>query len=370
MELSYYELLEIERDANSSEIKKAYRKVALKYHPDRNQGDKEAEERFKLINEAYQVLSDEQKRATYDRYGKEGLNSQGFGGAGMSQDDIMDIFKSMFGDSFNDASHSSKQNYPLDFEIAVTIDFKDAVFGVKKEINFEYKNGCSDCNASGAEDGKMSVCSECNGQGQVYYRQGFMTFSQTCRKCNGKGKMVGESCPTCKGKGFKKTKDKIEIDIPEGVDTGNQMRVSGRGNIGADKKRGDLYISINVKEDEHFVRHQDDIYLELPLFFTQAILGETIIVPTLRGEKELKLSIGTKDREQFKFRGEGVKSLQTHRTGDLIVQVKIVYPTKVSDEQKELLQKLQDSFGIEGKPHESNFNNIFDKMKNWFKKKA
>ncbi len=377
MEIDYYEVLEISRDANKDEIKKAYRKLALKYHPDRNQGDKEAEEKFKLVNEAYQALGDEKKRSIYDRYGKSGLDSQGFSHySDMNSEDIMDdlssIFESVFGGGFGGGfgrNRQRKQNkYPLDIETTITLEFNEAVFGCKKEINYTYKKPCKACEGTGSLDKKTETCSACGGKGQVYYRQGFMTFSQPCDVCNGSGKVIKNKCPKCNGKGFVEDNAKITVDIPEGIDNNNQIRVTGKGNINSNGEKGDLYVRVLVKEDEHFVRHNDDIYIEVPVFFTQATLGETITIPTLKGKDELKLPVGANDKQQFTFKRKGVKNVHTKREGNLIVQIQIIYPKKINNEQKELLKKLQDSFGYESNLKNEKFESVFDKIKNWFTK--
>ena len=372
-ELDYYEVLEVARDSDKGTIKKAYRKMAMKYHPDKNPDDTQAEEKFKAINEAYQVLSYDEKRAIYDRYGKAGLEGHGQGG-GFSGgfDDLSSIFEEMFGGSgfggFGSSSRRQRKtyNYNLDIAIEVTVEFNEAIFGCKKDIEFKYKNACGDCKGTGAKDGKLNTCPHCNGQGQIHMRQGFMTFSQTCPHCNGTGQAVTSKCNSCNATGYKEKKETFEVNIPEGVNNGNRIRVSNKGNIAPDGTRGDLYLQIKVNEDSHYVRHDDDIYLEVPIFFTQVALGATIKIPGLRGELELKIPAGTKDKEQFRFSGEGVKSVQGYGKGDLIVQVKINYPTSLTSEQEELLEKLQESFGVESKPHESNFEGIFDKVKKWF----
>lgn len=376
MDLEYYEILEISKDADDSAIKKAYRKQALRYHPDRNEGNPEAEEKFKLINEAYQVLSDPQKRATYDRYGKSGLDSQGFSHfSDMNYEDIMgdlgSIFESVFGAGFGGfggggTSRRRQRKYPLDLEVEVEIAFSEAIFGCKKEVEYSYKAPCSDCNGTGSSDGKSATCNECQGKGQVFFRQGFMTFSQTCPACNGKGTTITNPCSSCKGKAYEEIKETMEIDIPEGIDDGNRIRVTGRGNIDDQGIKGDLYILTKVGEDEHFVRHNDDIYIEVPVFFTQVALGEEITIPTLRGETQLELPTNARDKQQFIFRQEGVKNVHTGELGNMIAQIKIKYPKKINKEQRELLSKLQESFGIESAPHESRFEGVFDKIKNWF----
>ncbi|XPV70304.1 MAG: molecular chaperone DnaJ [Halarcobacter sp.] len=373
-EIDYYELLEISRDCDKGTIKKAYRKMAMKYHPDKNPGDNEAEDKFKAVNEAYQVLSDDEKRAIYDRYGKAGLEGHGQRAGGFSGgfDDLGSIFEEMFGGSgfggFGGGSRRQRKtyNYNLDIAVELVVEFNEAVFGCKKEVSYKYKDACTDCKGTGAKDGKLSTCPHCQGQGQVHMRQGFMTFSQTCPHCGGSGQSVGSKCNSCSGTGYKEVKDKFEVNVPEGVNDGNRIRVSNKGNIAPDGTRGDLYLQIKVNEDSHFVRHEDDIYLEVPIFFTQVALGSSIKIPSLRGELELEIPAGTKDKEQFKFKGEGVKSVQGYGKGDLIVQIKINYPKTLNEEQKELLEKLQESFGVESKPHEKSFESMFDKVKKWF----
>jgi len=373
-QIDYYELLEISRGCDKSTIKKAYRKLAMKYHPDKNPGDKEAEEKFKNINEAYQVLSDDKKRALYDQYGHAGLEGHGAGsGAGgfSGFDDLGSVFEEMFGSAFGGRANRRRQqksyNYNLDMSIDITIEFNEAIFGCKKELNYKYKKACKSCKGTGAKDGKLSTCSTCDGQGQIHMRQGFMTFAQTCPKCHGTGQAIKDKCNSCSGKGYEEVKDSFTVDIPEGIDNGNRIRVGGKGNIAPNGSRGDLYIQISVKEDKHFIRHDDDIYYEVPIFFTQVALGATIKIPGLRGELELEIPAGTKDKEQFTFRGEGVKSVQGYGQGSLIVQIKIIYPKSLNSEQKELLEKLQESFGIQSTPHESTFEKMFDKVKSWFK---
>jgi len=372
-EVDYYEVLQVSRDSTGAEIKKAYRKLALQYHPDKNPGDKEAEEKFKLINEAYQVLGDEEKRAVYDRYGKAGLEGSGMGGgfSSASMDDIMDIFNSMFGGGFGGGFGRSKrdpsQKYGLDFEIELELAFHEAVFGCEKTLDIRYKKPCTACRGTGAKDGKLQTCDYCGGQGQVVMRQGFMTFAQECPKCHGSGKRVVETCGECHGKGYHIEKERVTIKIPAGVDTGNRLRVPGHGNEAPGGQRGDLYVTFYVEEDEHFVRHGNDVYIEVPVFFTQAILGETITIPALQGELELELKKGTKDREQFVFEGEGIPDVHTGRKGRLIAQIKLIMPKKLTDEQKELLYKLQESFGVESHPHKNKFESAFEKIKSWFK---
>ncbi len=369
VEMDYYEILGVDKSCSTSEIKKAYRKLALKYHPDRNPDNKEAEEKIKLINEAYQVLIDDKKRAIYDRYGKEGLNGQMGGGfRGQDMDDIMDIFDSIFGGGFG-GGRAQKREYPryaLDVEMEYPLKFNEAVFGVEKSIELKYKVPCDDCGGTGAKDGKLDTCDYCNGQGQVVMRQGFMSFTQTCPKCNGSGEKVKNRCSTCSGKGYHEESDSFNIKIPAGIDTGTRLRVQGRGNQSKSGERGDLYLIFNVEDDELFVRDGIDIYIEVPVFFTQTALGETIKIPSLEGEIDLELKVGTEDREQFIFSDKGVVDIHTGRRGRLIAQIKIIYPKSLTDEQRELLSKLQESFGVESKPHKSKFEGVFERIKSWF----
>jgi molecular chaperone DnaJ len=366
-ELDYYEILQVGRDASGAEIKKAYRKLALKYHPDKNQGDSEAEEKFKLINEAYGVLSDEEKRSIYDRYGKEGLERQGGGFRPGSMDDIMDIFNSMFGGGFSSGRRREGPKYAMDLEIELELDFNEAVFGCSKDVKISYKVPCDSCKGTGAENGEMKLCEYCEGQGRIVMRQGFMTFTQDCPKCHGSGKIIAKKCHVCHGTSYLEKEEEVSIEIPAGVDSGNRLRIPARGNRDARGRRGDLYVLFYVQEDEHFVREGNNIYIEVPVFFTQCILGETIRIPSLNGELELSLEAGTRDRKQFVFRGEGVADVHTGRKGDLIAQIKMVLPKRIDDKQKRLLEELQESFGVESHPHKSTFESAFEKIKSWLK---
>ncbi|WP_026943163.1 molecular chaperone DnaJ [Helicobacter rodentium] len=371
-EFDYYEILEISRNVSGEEIKKAYRKMALKYHPDRNPDDKNAEEMFKKINEAYQVLSDQEKRQIYDTYGKKGLESSGFGFSDM-EGSIFDIFNSVFsgglggfGGGFS-ARGKKNEKYSRDLAIELELSFHEAVFGCKKEVEILYKNACEMCNGNGAKDGKLTTCSTCKGSGRETFSQGFMTFAQTCSKCHGSGEMSAEKCEKCSGKGYKEEKEKFEIKIPEGVDNQNQIRVQGRGNKMPNGSRGDLYVEILVQEDTHFIRHRNDIYLEVPVFFTLVMLGGSIKIPALTKELELKIPIGVKDKQQFVFYGEGVKSVNSGKKGNFIAVVSIVYPEKLDDKQRELLTQLHQSFGYEESKPIPCLESLVDKIKNWFK---
>ncbi len=361
--MDYYEILGVSRTATQVEIKKAYRKLAMKYHPDRNPGDKEAEEKFKQINEAYQVLSDEEKRAIYDRYGKEGLEGRGY----KTDFSFQDIFD-MFGDFFNQGGGVS-DNLPYDIDklVEVKLSFEEAVFGVSKEIDITYFKPCKACDATGAKE--KETCPVCKGQGQVVMGNGFMRIAQTCPECKGRGFKVKKECDECKGKGFIVSEDKVKIDIPAGVDTGMRMRVAGYGNETKSGLRGDLYLVFKVEESKIFKRVGNNVIVEVPIFFTSAILGDKVKIPTLEGEKELEIKPHTKDNTKFIFRGEGIADPNSGRKGDLIAVVKIVYPSKLNEEQRELLEKLHKSFGGEINDHKSFLEEAIEKVKSFFKGK-
>ncbi len=370
--LSYYEILEVSQNADKATIKKAYRDMAKKYHPDKNAGDADAERRFKLCNEAYQCLSDDQQKSIYDRYGKEGLQGRSSRHSSAGFDNFGSIFEDMFssfsgGNSRRRPNPADMEKYPLDMNVDMIISFNEAVFGCEKEVQYNYKTSCEECKGSGAKDGKLAPCQQCKGQGQVFIKQGFMTFSQTCPVCQGLGSAPAESCETCRGTGYKEIKETVTIKIPAGIDSDNRLRVSGKGNIGKRGTRGDLYVTFRVQKDKHFIRNGNDVYIEIPVFFTQAIMGATITIPSLTGELALKLDIGTKDKQHFTFKNEGIEDVHGHGKGDFIAQINLTYPTKLNDKQKELLKELQESFGIESKPHENVLDSAIEKMKSWFK---
>lgn len=358
----YYEILEISKNASNEEIKKSFRKLALKYHPDRNQGDKNAEEKFKQINEAYQCLSDPQKRSMYDRYGKDGLNGMG---SGFGDVDLGDIFSSFFGDSgFGGFSRKAPVDvYPLDLEINIEIGFKDAIFGVEKELVYKIKKPCDSCNGTG---GSKKRCDHCGGSGRFARRSGFMSYVQTCPYCNGSGEILTQKCSDCKGKTYKEEEVKFKFNIPAGVDNGLRIRISNKGNLSKSGESGDLYVYIIVKRDKIYSRSGDDIYMSVPVFITQALLGENVKINTLRGERDLKLDIGTKDGQEFVFKGEGVENIHNKRLGNLVVKVDIKMPNKLTDKQISLINELQKSFNIDSNKINSQ-DSLIDKIKEFFK---
>lgn len=373
MEISYYELLEIQTNADKETIKKAYRKLALKYHPDRNQGDVEAEAKFKLINEAYEVLSDDESRAIYDRYGKEGLKGRGaqsgFSGFG-GFEAFNDFFSDIFGASFKSANRKNKEDvdkFKANLGVRLNLSFKEAIFGCEKEIKFKYKSSCKACKGSGAKDGEFNVCARCKGSGQVS-SGGFISFIQPCPVCQGAGRTPKEKCETCHGQGYEELTESIKVSVPEGVEEGMSLREKGFGNVLSNGTRGDLILQILVAEDEVFVRDGSDIYLELPLFFTKAALGGRIKVPTIRGHSFLELPCGVKNGDAFVLENEGVRDVQTNRLGAQVVQIIITFPKELNEEQKELLKSLDKSFGVdENGIYAEQEKGFFDKISSWFK---
>ncbi|WP_455542310.1 molecular chaperone DnaJ [Intestinibacter sp.] len=370
----YYEVLGVGKDADAKEIKKAYRKLAMKYHPDKNPGDKEAEEKFKEINEAYEVLSDEEKRSTYDRFGHDGLNGQGgfgggqgfggFGGGGFGgfEDIFGDIFGSGFGGGFGGSS--SRRRGPrrgADIRQSVTITFEEAAFGKKLKVKINRSEECEECNGSGAKPGtSKKTCPTCHGSGQVQSVQrtpfGNIASTRTCSTCNGEGEIIESPCSKCHGKGnIRKTKT-IEVDIPAGIDDGQMIKLSGQGEVGEKGgPRGDLYIVVNVQRHSIFEREGYDIYIEMPITFVQAALGDKLEVPTLDGKVSYNLPEGTQTGTVFRLREKGIPKLRSNSRGDQYVKVIIDTPKKLNEEQKELLRKFGESCG----------NKVHEKQRTW-----
>ncbi len=345
MEIDYYEVLGISGTASSDEIKKVYRKLAMKFHPDRNPGDKEAEEKFKQATEAYEVLSDSKKRQIYDTYGFEGLKSRGYQGP-----DFEDVFSS-FGDIFGDIfgfgrgeTQRSKQG-PMrgsDLRYDLSITFMEAVHGISKDIEIERPDTCWTCEGTGLRPGyKAETCSACHGRGQVVRAQGFFRMSTTCPECRGEGEIIKDPCADCNGVGLVKSKKKVALKIPAGVDTGAKMRLHGTGEGGRKGgPAGDLYVIIHVAPHEFFLREGDLVYCQYPLNFDQAALGCSLEVPTIHGEKNIKIPKGTQTGQRFTLKNEGVQHLRGNVRGDMIVEVTVVTPKKLTKKQKELLREF------------------------------
>lgn len=359
----YYEVLGVSKGASEDELKKAYRSQAKKYHPDVNPGDKEAEARFKEVNEAYAILSDADKRAAYDNYGHAAFDGTGnptgaggFGGmGGMDFGDIGDIFGSIFGGGFGGGRTSQRRNGPErgdDIGLRINLTFEEAVFGVKKDVTYNRIQKCPDCSGTGAANGTSpETCSACGGTGQrrVTQRFGGMAFQSTvtCDKCGGKGKIIKDPCQNCRGTGYIKVTKKLSVGIPAGIDNGGRVALRGEGSDGRNGgNAGDLIIVVSVKESDVFERDGYDLYCDVPVAVTDAILGAEIEVPTLEGMQKFTIPEGTQPGTSFTLKNKGVPYLgSSSRRGDIIFTVKLEVPTKLSSKQKDILRQFADSCG-------------------------
>jgi molecular chaperone DnaJ len=354
-----YEVLGVERSADADSIKKAYRKLAMQYHPDRNPGDKEAEDKFKEAAAAYEVLSSPEKKAQYDRFGwrafQNGGGGQGGGFGGFADvEDIFSSFGDIFGDIFGGGGGSrSRQNRNSarrgsDLRYRLQIDLKDVVFGVEKEINFETEEDCGTCNGSGIEKGKQpQICGTCGGQGQVRVSQGFFQMLSTCPTCQGAGQIIKDPCKACKGRGRLKQERKIKISVPPGVDTGTRLRVSGEGEGGyRGGTAGDLYVEIHVKEDKRFERDGDTLHTEINPDYLFLALGGSLNVETITGTATLKIPKGSQVGERLKISGEGLPNLRSGRRGDLILTLGVSFPEKLTKEEEQLLRQVAEKRGL------------------------
>ncbi|MFO7555424.1 MAG: molecular chaperone DnaJ [Desulfobacterales bacterium] len=338
----YYEILGVNRNADESELKASYRKLALKYHPDRNPGNREAEESFKEASEAYEVLRDPQKRNIYDQFGHKGLEGTGFSGFSGFEDIFSSfggIFEDFFGFSSGRRSRSRTQR-GADLRYDLTLGFMDAAFGIETEINIEKMETCTSCEGTRCEPGTHpDTCRQCNGTGQVSRSQGFFTVRTTCYQCNGNGQTIPHPCTKCKGAGQISVSKKVTVKIPAGVDSGSRLRLTGEGEAGTyGGPRGDLYVFIHVEPHDFFERDNTNIIGQVNISFVQAALGDTIAVPTLNGKKELKIPKGTQPGDIFRFHGEGIPSLRGGKRGDEIIQVLIKTPTHLNKKQETLLR--------------------------------
>ncbi len=342
----YYEVLGVNRKAVDQELKSAYRKLAMQYHPDRNPGSKEAEEQFKEINEAYGVLSNPDTRARYDRYGHAGVGSSAASGAwgapdfGGFEDILGDLFSDIFGGGRASRRTGPQRGADLRYDVEITLE--QAATGYKTQINIPRLETCETCKGSGAAPGTTPViCNTCGGAGQVRFQQGFFSVSRTCHQCRGTGRMISNYCKSCQGQGLVEKSHQIEIKIPAGVDTGARLRLAGEGEAGANGgPRGDLYVVINVREHELFERQGNNLYINVPITFTQAALGAEIKVTTLVGEETLAIPESTQTGSIFRLKGKGIVSLQGQGRGDLFVVTTIITPTRLTREQKRLLEQF------------------------------
>jgi len=362
----YYEILEVAQDASEQAIKSAYRKLALKYHPDKNPNDKNAEEKFKEAAEAYSVLSDPEKRARYDRYGHSGLQG-GFSGFDPATfGDFGDILGEFFGfgDIFGSRRHGGAER-GADLRYDLKISFREAAFGLKTKIKIPRQDTCGECDGRGTPKGKGPIsCPVCHGLGQVRYQQGFFSISRSCSQCNGTGRVISEPCETCRGRGRVRREKVLEVRIPAGVDNGARLRIQGEGEAGIQGgQRGDLYVVIYVEEHPFFQRQGNNIYCQVPIGVAQAVLGGEITVPTLEGEEKIKIPEGTQTGSVFRLRNKGIVSLGERGRGDQFVSVNVVIPTKLSREQRQVFESLAKLSKDEELTQERT---IFEKVKDIF----
>ncbi|MBS0848419.1 molecular chaperone DnaJ [Citrobacter sp. JGM124] len=352
----YYEVLGIPKSAEEREIKKAYKRLAMKYHPDRNQGNKDTEESFKEIKEAYEILIDSQKRAAYDQYGHAAFEQGGMGGGGgFGQGaDFGDIFGDVFGDIFG-GGRRQRASRGADLRYNMELTLEEAVRGVTKEIRIPTLEECEVCHGSGAKSGSTpQTCPTCHGQGQVHMRQGFFTVQQSCPHCHGRGTIIKDPCNSCHGHGRVEKTKTLSVKIPAGVDTGDRIRLTGEGEAGEQgAPAGDLYVQVQVKPHAIFERDGSDLYCEVPINFAMAALGGEIEVPTLDGRVKLKIPAETQTGKQFRMRGKGVKSVRGGAQGDLLCRVLVETPVSLNEKQKKLLRDLEESFGGTAGEHNS-----------------
>ena len=373
--LCYYEVLSVQKNCSEGELKKAYRRMAMKYHPDRNPDNKDAEHKFKEVKEAYEVLSDPQKRAAYDQFGHAGVDANaggGFGGGGFGG--FGDIFEDIFGGGRSQAgANASYRGSDLQYNLELSLE--EAVFGTTVDIRIPTKKTCDTCGGTGAKEGsKPETCTTCHGQGQVRIQQGFFSVQQTCPHCHGAGTMISDPCNTCHGEGRVEEHKTLEVKIPEGVDTGDRIRLSGEGEAGINGgPAGDLYVQMHLKEHELFTRDGNDLHCIMPIHFSMAALGGTLKVPTLSGEVNLKIPAETQTGKVFRLRGKGVKSVRSSVVGDLLCRVDVETPVNLTSKQKKLLEQFEAALAKGGKKHSpqqhgwgDKAKTFFDDVKGWF----
>jgi molecular chaperone DnaJ len=375
----YYDLLGVKRDASADEIKKSYRKLAMKYHPDRNQGDKEAERKFKEINEAYEILKDDQKRAAYDRLGHAAFDpssGEGYGwpgGGRAPHPEDFDDLSSIFGGIFNDFMGAGQRARPSaaevnrgsDLRYNLTISLEEAYHGGKHQIQFRTQIVCDVCKGTGSKSGKSTKCKTCFGSGRERMQQGFFMIERTCSTCSGTGEMVADPCAKCRGNGSIEEQRSLNVNIPAGIEEGTRMRIAGEGEAGKrGAKPGDLYIFISVKSHKLFTRDGDNLHCTIPVKMTTATFGGSIEVPALDGSK-VKLTIpeGTQHGTQFRLKGKGMPIMKSGRFGDLIVHAKIEIPVHLTQKQKDILKSFDEECGDKCNPESQSF---FSKVKGFF----
>ena len=367
----YYQVLDVPKTASEADIKKAYRRLAMKYHPDRNPGDHEAEDRFKEAKEAYETLTDAQKRAAYDQFGHAGVDGmRGGGGGGFDPRDAFgDIFGDVFGDIFGGGRRGRSQVYRgADLRYELELDLEQAVFGDTASVEFTTLTECEECSGNGASKGsKPETCDTCRGAGQVRMQQGFFTVQQTCPRCHGRGQVVSDPCGKCRGQGRVRKQKTLSVKVPAGVDTGDRIRLSGEGEAGRNGgPAGDLYVEVRVREHAIFERDGPHLSCEVPVSFARAALGGSIDVPTLDGTATIKVPPETQSGRVFRLREKGIKPVRGGSTGDLFCRVVVETPVNLTREQKDLLQKFEDSLQEDGKRHHPREESWLDGVKRFF----
>jgi molecular chaperone DnaJ len=365
----FYEVLGVSRTASDQEIKSSYRRLALQFHPDRNPGNPEAEEKFKECSEAYTVLADTEKRARYDRFGHAGVAGNGPSGGGFDSTvfttDFQDIFGDLFGDMFSQGRRRTRAQRGGDMREDITLEFEEAVFGITRQVKIRRLETCDECKGDGSAPGKPPInCTTCGGRGQVRYQQGFFAVARTCSTCGGAGKLIVEACKKCKGQGRLKRERTVTVKVPAGVEEGARILYSGEGEAGIyDGPPGDLYVVLHVKEHSFFQREGSDLHCVIPISFTQAALGTEIQVPTLEGQQKMQVPEGTQTSTVLRLRNKGVPVLNGHGRGDLYVELKVRTPSKLSKRQRELLTELEGEGAVENKPVDRG---LIDKVKDMF----
>ncbi len=366
----YYEVLGVARDADPKEIKKVYRRLAMKHHPDRNPDDKKAEGIFKEVNEAYEILSNSEKRAAYDQFGHAGVDPNAAGGfGGGDAGNFSDVFGDVFGDIFGGGGRSrSHVQRGADLRYNLDLDLEEAVRGATVKIHVPTMIGCGECGGSGSKKGTSPVdCSTCRGVGQVRMQQGFFSVQQTCPRCQGRGKTIKDPCHKCHGSGRLEEYKKLSVKVPPGVDTGDRIRLSGEGEAGLHGgPPGDLYVQVSVRSHKIFTRDGSHLYCEVPLSFADAALGGELEVPTLDGRVKLKIPSETQSGKLFRMRGKGVKPVRGGATGDLMCRVYVETPVKLNSEQKELLRQFQSTLENTGKQQSPKKTSWFEGVKHFF----
>ena len=360
--IDYYEVLQIERSADNEEIKRSYKRLAFEYHPDRNPGNTDAEERFKEINEAYQILSDPDKRARYDSFGH--ISSEGLFTDQDFDSGFNDIFGNLFEEVFNAGSRARAQR-GSDLRYGLEITFEEAIDGTEKELKIPKHEMCPDCEGSGAAPGGEAMCTDCGGRGELRFSQGFLAIKRACPACGGSGKRITKHCSNCRGDKFIRTENDVKVKIPAGITEGARLRIRGEGDIGLNGgPEGDLYIEITIEEHPLFSRENENLFCEVPISFVKATLGAEIEIPTPKGKSTIKIPAGTQTGQTFRLKGKGVPRLDGRGVGDLYIETKVEIPVKLNKNQKQKLQEFAEACEEENDPLSKKF---FDKLNQLFK---